>query len=73
MTENEQLPAGVTAKAHNTRPWGWPSLPEPVPAATLLDSPPAGEPAAVVQYVANRESGRKDPTGPGPRARVGTT
>ncbi|TQJ89301.1 SMI1/KNR4 family protein [Streptomyces sp. SLBN-31] len=27
----------------------------------LLDGPPAGEPAAVVQYLANRESGRKDP------------
>lgn len=102
MTENEQLPTGVTAKTHNTRPWDWPSLPEPVHAATvaraeaalgfalpplladlylrvgdggfgpeygllpLLDSPPAGEPAAVVQYLANRESGRKDPDWPWP-------
>ncbi|MFF4251026.1 SMI1/KNR4 family protein [Streptomyces sp. NPDC001663] len=102
MTENEQLLARVTAKAHNTRPWGWTSLPEPVDAATLaraeaalgfvlpplladlylhvgdggfgpeygllplLDSPPAGEPAAVVQYLANRESGRRDPDWPWP-------
>ena len=97
MTENEQLLAGVATKARNTRPWGWPSLPEPVDEATparaeaalgftlpsllsdlylrtgdggfgpeygllpLLDSPPAGEPAPVVQYLANRDSGRKDP------------
>ncbi|MGV9453667.1 SMI1/KNR4 family protein [Streptomyces sp. NPDC003635] len=32
----------------------------------LLDSPPSGEPAAVVQYLANRESGRKDPDWPWP-------
>jgi hypothetical protein len=102
MTENEQLLARVAAKARNTRPWGWPSLPEPVDEATLtraeaalgftlpsllsdlylrigdggfgpeygllplLDSPPAGEPAAVVQYLANRASGRKDPDWPWP-------
>ncbi|MFF4798043.1 SMI1/KNR4 family protein [Streptomyces sp. NPDC001351] len=102
MTENEQLLARVSAKAHNTRPWGWPSLPEPADASTLaraettlgfslpplladlylrigdggfgpeygllplLDSPPAGEPAAVVQYLANRESARKDPDWPWP-------
>ncbi|MFG3658070.1 SMI1/KNR4 family protein [Streptomyces sp. NPDC047706] len=32
----------------------------------LLDSPPADEPAAVVQYLANRESVRKDPEWPWP-------
>ncbi|WP_217205719.1 SMI1/KNR4 family protein [Streptomyces sp. AC550_RSS872] len=32
----------------------------------LLDSPPAGEPAAVTQYLANRESGREDPDWPWP-------
>lgn len=32
----------------------------------LLDSPPAAEPAAVPQYLANRESGRKDPDWPWP-------
>ncbi|MGW0823376.1 SMI1/KNR4 family protein [Streptomyces sp. NPDC002845] len=32
----------------------------------LLDSPPADEPAAVPQYLANRESGRKDPDWPWP-------
>ncbi|GGT27646.1 SMI1/KNR4 family protein [Streptomyces chromofuscus] len=32
----------------------------------LLDSPPADEPAAVVQYLANRESARKDPAWPWP-------
>ncbi|MGW5636902.1 SMI1/KNR4 family protein, partial [Streptomyces sp. NPDC003832] len=32
----------------------------------LLDSPPSGEPAAVVQYLANRESGRRDPDWPWP-------
>ena len=32
----------------------------------LLDSPPAGEPAAVAQYLANRESARKDPDWPWP-------
>ncbi|MFI7402592.1 SMI1/KNR4 family protein [Streptomyces sp. NPDC049541] len=97
MTENEQLLARVSAKAHNTRPWGWPSLPEPVDASTptraetalgfplpplladlylrigdggfgpeygllsLLDSPPADEPAAVMRYLTNRESARRDP------------
>ncbi|MCX4882931.1 SMI1/KNR4 family protein, partial [Streptomyces sp. NBC_00847] len=102
MTENEQLLARVAAKAHNTRPWGWPSLPQPVDVATaaraeaalgftlpplladlylrigdggfgpeygllsLLDSPPAGEPSAVAQYLANRESARKDPDWPWP-------
>lgn len=102
MTENEQLPARVSTKAHNARPWGWPSLPEPADASTLaraestlgfplpplladlylgigdggfgpeygllplLDSPPAGEPAAVVQYLANRESARRDPDWPWP-------
>ncbi|MGY6024894.1 SMI1/KNR4 family protein [Streptomyces spinosirectus] len=102
MSENEQLLARVAAKARDTRPWGWPSLPEPADASTLaraeaalgfalpplladlylrigdggfgpeygllplLDSPPAGEPAAVTQYLANRESGRKDPDWPWP-------
>lgn len=33
---------------------------------SLLDSPPAGEPAAVTQYLANRKSGRKDPEWPWP-------
>jgi hypothetical protein len=102
MTENEQLLARVAAKAGNTRPWGWPSLPEPADASTLaraeatlgftlppllanlylhigdggfgpeygllplLDSPPAGEPVVVVQYLANRESGRRDPDWPWP-------
>lgn len=97
MTEHEQLLTQVAAKARNTRPWGWPSLPEPADAATLaraeaalgfalppllaelylriadggfgpeygllplLDSEPSGEPAAVAQYLANRESGREDP------------
>ncbi|MYT07746.1 MULTISPECIES: SMI1/KNR4 family protein [Streptomyces] len=32
----------------------------------LLDSAPAGEPAAVVQYLTNRKSGRKDPDWPWP-------
>ncbi|MFJ7771870.1 SMI1/KNR4 family protein [Streptomyces sp. NPDC097107] len=32
----------------------------------LLDSPPSGEPAAVSQYLANREEGRKDPDWPWP-------
>ncbi|MFJ9728948.1 SMI1/KNR4 family protein [Streptomyces sp. NPDC101209] len=32
----------------------------------LLDSSPAGEPAAVPQYLANRASGRKDPDWPWP-------
>nr|WBO79760.1 SMI1/KNR4 family protein [Streptomyces sp. SBE_14.2] len=32
----------------------------------LLDSPPSGEPAAVPQYLSNRESGRKDPDWPWP-------
>ncbi|MDT0474571.1 SMI1/KNR4 family protein [Streptomyces sp. DSM 41014] len=102
MTANEQLLARVAAKARTTRPWGWPSLPEPVDAPTaaraeaalgfalpplladlylrigdggfgpeygllpLLDSPPAGEPAVVTQYLANRESARKDPDRPWP-------
>ncbi|MFE6361919.1 SMI1/KNR4 family protein [Streptomyces sp. NPDC057806] len=102
MTEIEQLLARVAAKAHDTRPWGWTSLPDPVhPAALaraeaalgfslppllaelylrigdggfgpeygllpLLEGPPSGEPAAVVQYLANRESGRKDPDWPWP-------
>jgi hypothetical protein len=102
MTETEQLLARVAAKARNTHPWGWSSLPEPVDAATLaraeaalgfrlpplladlylrigdggfgpeygllplLDSPPADERAAVPQYLANRESGRKDPDWPWP-------
>ena len=35
MTEIEQLLDRVTAEARNTRPWGWPSLPEPVDAAAL--------------------------------------
>ncbi|WP_151482667.1 SMI1/KNR4 family protein [Streptomyces albicerus] len=102
MTEIEQLLASVSAEARNSRPWGWPSLPEPVDAATLaraesslgfavppllaalylrigdggfgpeygllplLDSPPSGEPAVVAQYLAHRESGRKDPDWPWP-------
>ncbi|MEU5507253.1 SMI1/KNR4 family protein [Streptomyces fungicidicus] len=102
MTEHEQLLTQVAAKARNTRPWGWPSLPEPADAATLaraeaalgfalppllaelylriadggfgpeygllplLDSEPSGEPAAVAQYLANRESGREDPDWPWP-------
>jgi hypothetical protein len=102
MSENEQLLARVAAKARNTRPYGWPSLPEPADTSTLtraeaalgftlpllladlylrigdggfgpeygllplLDSPPSGEPAAVVQYFASRESGRKDPDWPWP-------
>ncbi|MFF3414290.1 SMI1/KNR4 family protein [Streptomyces sp. NPDC002698] len=32
----------------------------------LLDGPPSGEPAAVPQYLASRESGRKDPDWPWP-------
>ncbi|MEU8585606.1 SMI1/KNR4 family protein [Streptomyces sp. NPDC048664] len=32
----------------------------------LLDSAPSGEPAAVPQYLANRESGRRDPAWPWP-------
>ncbi|MFC8514321.1 SMI1/KNR4 family protein [Streptomyces sp. NPDC057257] len=102
MTENEQLLARVAAKARNTRPWGWTSLPAPVDAATLaraeaalgfplppllaelylrigdggfgpeygllplLDSPPAGEPAAVVQYLTNRADALQDPEWPWP-------
>ncbi|UPZ30733.1 SMI1/KNR4 family protein [Streptomyces sp. LRE541] len=102
MTEIEQLLVRVLAEARNSRPWGWPSLPEPVDAATLaraesalgfsvppllaalylrigdggfgpeygllplLDSPPSGEPAVVAQYLAHRESGRKDPEWPWP-------
>ncbi|MGV9561915.1 SMI1/KNR4 family protein [Streptomyces sp. NPDC003480] len=102
MTEIEQLLDRVADQARNTRPWGWPSLPEPVEKAALtraeealgfslpqllaelylrigdggfgpgygllplLDSPPSSEPAAVPQYLANRESGRKDPEWPWP-------
>ncbi|MFJ1811844.1 MULTISPECIES: SMI1/KNR4 family protein [unclassified Streptomyces] len=102
MTENEQLQARVAAKAAATRPWGWPSLPDPVDADTvvraeaalgfrlpplladlylrtgdggfgpeygllpLLDSSPAGEPASVPQYLANRASGHEDPDWPWP-------
>ncbi|MGW3494185.1 SMI1/KNR4 family protein [Streptomyces sp. NPDC001020] len=102
MTEIEQLLDRVVEQAHNTRPWGWPSLPEPVDNAVLaraeaalgfslppllaalylrigdggfgpeygllplLESPPAGEPAAVSQYLANRESARTDPARPWP-------
>jgi hypothetical protein len=102
MTESEQLLTQVEAKARNTHPWGWTSLPDPVDTATLtraeatlgfrlpallaqlylrigdggfgpeygllplLDSPPSGEPAAVTQYLANRESGREDPAWPWP-------
>lgn len=97
MAEHEQLLTQVADKARNTRPWGRPSLPEPIDAATparaeatlgfslppllvqlhlrtadggfgleygllpLLDSAPSGEPAAVAQYLARRESGREDP------------
>ncbi|WP_416959832.1 SMI1/KNR4 family protein [Streptomyces sp. Agncl-13] len=32
----------------------------------LLDNPPAGEPAAVTQYLANRASGHQDPDWPWP-------
>ncbi|RMB80331.1 SMI1/KNR4 family protein [Streptomyces shenzhenensis] len=32
----------------------------------LLDSPPSGEPAAVAQYLANRDEGRRDPDWPWP-------
>lgn len=102
MTEIEQLLTRVAQEARNSRPWGWPSLPEPVDADTLdrteatlgfalppllaalyrrigdggfgpeygllplLDSAPSGEPAAVAQYLANREDGRKDPDWPWP-------
>ncbi|MGW7043178.1 SMI1/KNR4 family protein [Streptomyces avermitilis] len=102
MTETEQLLEKVAEEARNTRPWGWPVLPEPVDTAALaraeaalgfplppllaalylrigdggfgpeygllplLDSPPSGEPAVVPQYLANRESGRKDPDWPWP-------
>ncbi|MFI1162155.1 SMI1/KNR4 family protein [Streptomyces sp. NPDC020801] len=102
MTEHEQLLTRVAAKARDTRPWGWTSLPAPVDAATLsraeaalgfrlppllaglyvrigdggfgpeygllplLDSPPAGEPAAVTQYLANRAQGSEDPDWPWP-------
>ncbi|MFJ7020556.1 SMI1/KNR4 family protein [Streptomyces sp. NPDC101117] len=102
MTENEQLLTRVASEARNARPWGWPSLPEPVNAATvtraeaalgfslpplladlylrigdggfgpeygllpLLDNPPAGEPAAVPQYLANREAARRNPDWPWP-------
>ncbi len=102
MTENEQLLARVAAKARDSLPFGWASLPAPVDPSTparaeaalgfalpplltelylrtgdggfgpaygllpLLDSPPSGEPAAVAQYLANRESGREDPDWPWP-------
>ncbi|CAL9546911.1 hypothetical protein SUDANB15_04328 [Streptomyces sp. enrichment culture] len=102
MTEHEQLLTLVAAKARTVRPWGRPSLPEPIDAAALaraeaalgfelpplladlylriadggfgpeygllplLDSPPSDEPAAVVQYLANRESVREDPDWPWP-------
>jgi hypothetical protein len=102
MTEIEQLLTRVADKARNTRPWGWPSLPEPVDSTTLaraeaalgfrlpplladlylsigdggfgpeygllplLENPPASEPAAVTQYLANRESAREDPDWPWP-------
>ncbi|GAA2566783.1 MULTISPECIES: SMI1/KNR4 family protein [Streptomyces] len=102
MTEHEQLLTLVAAKARTVRPWGRPSLPEPIDAAALvraeaalgfelpplladlylriadggfgpeygllplLDSPPSDEPAAVVQYLASRESGREDPDWPWP-------
>jgi hypothetical protein len=35
MTEIEQLLTRAAFAAGNTRPWGWPSLPAPVDAATL--------------------------------------
>ncbi|WNM29523.1 SMI1/KNR4 family protein [Streptomyces sp. Li-HN-5-11] len=102
MTEHEQLLTQVEAKARNTRPWGWASLPAPVDAATLaraetalgfrlppllselylrigdggfgpeygllplFHSPPAGEPAAVTQYLANRARGSRDHDWPWP-------
>ncbi|MEU8930551.1 SMI1/KNR4 family protein [Streptomyces sp. NPDC048409] len=102
MTEIEQVLTRVAAQARDSRPWGWPSLPAPVDAATLdraretlgfplppllaalyeqvgdggfgpsygllplLDAAPSGEPAAVTQYLANREYGRKNPEWPWP-------
>ncbi|GGX73498.1 SMI1/KNR4 family protein [Streptomyces fructofermentans] len=102
MTEIEQLLTRVATEARNSRPWGWPSLPDPVDGAALaraetalgfavppllaalylrigdggfgpeygllplLDSAPSGEPAVVAQYLANRESGRRDPDWPWP-------
>jgi hypothetical protein len=102
MTEIEQLLDRVAEQARNTRPWGRPSLPEPVEEAALaraeaalgftlppllaalylriadggfgpeygllplLDSPPSGEPAAVQQYLSNRESGRRNADWPWP-------
>ncbi|AWW38155.1 hypothetical protein ADL00_38230 [Streptomyces sp. AS58] len=102
MTEIAQLLTRVEAKARNTRPWGWTSLPAPVDPATLaraeaalgfrlpplladlylriadggfgpeygllplLDSSPADERPAVVQYLAHRDSGRKRPERPWP-------
>ncbi|MDF3301212.1 SMI1/KNR4 family protein [Streptomyces tropicalis] len=102
MTAHEQLLTRVEAKARDTRPWGWTSLPAPAAVDTvtraeaalgfrlppllaqlytrigdggfgpeygllpLLDSLPAGEPAAVPQYLAHRESGRTDPDWPWP-------
>jgi hypothetical protein len=35
MTEIEQLLDRVAEEARNTRPWGWPSLPEPLDAAGI--------------------------------------
>ncbi|MFD4545546.1 SMI1/KNR4 family protein [Streptomyces sp. NPDC058466] len=35
MTEIEQLLVRVGTEARNTRPWGWPSLPEPVDPAAI--------------------------------------
>jgi hypothetical protein len=90
MTETQQLLAAVAAKARETFPYGWDSLPDRVDRDTLADAeeslgfplppllaelylrvgdggfgpeygllpllhnPPAGEPAAVRQYLANR-------------------
>ncbi|MFE9447385.1 SMI1/KNR4 family protein [Streptomyces sp. NPDC006739] len=102
MTDIEQLLTRVAEQARNLRPWGWPSLPQPVDTAALeraeaalgfplppllaalylrigdggfgpsygllplLDSPPSGEPAAVAQYLANREHSLKNPDWPWP-------
>ncbi|MEV1077204.1 hypothetical protein AB0I98_02965 [Streptomyces sp. NPDC050211] len=35
MTEIEQLLTRAAARARNTHPWGWSSLPDPVDKATL--------------------------------------
>jgi hypothetical protein len=102
MTEIEQLLRRVAEQAGTTRPWGRPTLPEPVEETALaraeaalgfpvpkllaalylriadggfgpeygllplLDSRPSNEPAAVPQYLADRESGRGDPDRPWP-------